>query len=303
MRKGEATNMNSIIYNIKEGFKGIFRNPTMSFVSIGSVSAALFVLSIIFSVVININNFTSIVEGQFDNVQVYLKEDMTSHHIFDLEKKLGKINGVENVEFESKQDALNKMKRRWGEDAYLLEGIDNPLDNSFIIEVSNIENTKKIANQVKKLNGIDEVKYYDDVVEKVINISNIVKISGLFIIAILALVSLFIISNTIKLALHGRRKEINIMKYVGATDWFIRWPFIIEGMVLGLIGALISLAITYFGYDYFYSKLDLPAYSIFSGYILPVTGIMSSLINISIVMGIGVGIIGSIISLRRYLNV
>ncbi|CAH2214966.1 permease-like cell division protein FtsX [Tepidibacter aestuarii] len=295
--------MNSIIYNIKEGFKGIFRNPTMSLVSIGSVSAALFVLSIIFSIVININNFTSMVEGQFDNVQVYLNEDMTSQHIFNLEKKLGQIDGVQNVEFESKQDALNKMKEKWGEDAYLLEGIDNPLDNSFIIEVSNIENTEQIANQVNKFDGIKEVKYYDDVVEKVIQLSNIVKISGLFIIAMLALISLFIISNTIKLALHGRRREINIMKYVGATDWFIRWPFIIEGMVLGLIGALISLAITYFGYDYFYAKLDLPAYSIFSGYILPVTGVMESLINISIVMGIGVGIIGSIISLRRYLNV
>lgn len=295
--------MNSIIYNIKEGFKGILRNPTMSIVSIGSVSAALFVLSIVFSVVININNFTTVVEGQFDNVQVYLKEDMTSQLIFDLEKKLNQIDGVENVEFESKQDALNKLKERWGKDAYLLEGINNPLDNSFIIEVSNIENTKYISNQVKQFDGIKEVKYYDDVVEKVIQISNVVKISGLFIIAILALVSLFIISNTIKLALHGRRKEINIMKYVGATDWFIRWPFIIEGTVLGLIGALISLGITYFGYDYFYSKLDLPEYSIFSGYVLPVIGVMDSLINISIVMGIGVGIIGSIISLRRYLNV
>ncbi|MEJ8555079.1 permease-like cell division protein FtsX [Tepidibacter sp. Z1-5] len=295
--------MNSIIYNIKEGFKGILRNPTMSIVSIWSVAAALFVLSIIFSVVININNFTTLVEGQFDNVQVYLKEDITSQRIFDLEKKLNQVNGIENVEFESKQDALNKMKERWGKDAYLLEGIDNPLDNSFIIEVSNIENTENIANQVKKFDGIQEVKYYDDVVEKVIQISNIVKISGLFIITILALVSLFIISNTIKLALHGRRREINIMKYVGATDWFIRWPFIIEGTILGLIGALISLTIIYFGYDYFYSKLDLPAYSIFSGYILPVTGVMNSLINISIVMGVGVGIMGSIISLRRYLNV
>lgn len=256
--------MNSVMYNIKEGFKGIFRNPTMSFVSIGSVAAALFVLSIIFSVVININNFTTMVEGQFDNVQVYLNEDMTSQLIFDLEKKLGQIEGVNNVEFESKQDALNKMKEKWGDDGYLLEGIDNPLDNAFIIEVSNIENTEYIANQVKKFDGIKEVKYYDDVVEKVIQLSNIVKISGLFIIAILALVSLFIISNTIKLALHGRRREINIMKYVEPTDWFIRWPFIIEGMVLGLIGALISLAVTYFGYDYFYSKLDLPAYSIFS---------------------------------------
>ncbi|SHK49863.1 permease-like cell division protein FtsX [Tepidibacter formicigenes] len=295
--------INSIIYNIKEGAKGILRNPTMAIASVGSVAASLFILGIIFSIVLNINNFTVLIKGQFDNVQVYLEEGLSSQDIFNLKKEIKKVDGVKDVTFESKEDALNKMKKRWGKESYLLEGLDNPLQNSYIIEVNELQDISKVAEKIKKYDGIEEVKYYKDVVEKLMKISNLVKTSGIFIIGLLVALSLFIISNTIKLALHSRKKEINIMKYIGATDWFIRGPFIVEGIILGSLGGILALSITYFGYNYFYNKLNMPSYSIFSGYVLPISSIINSLILIFMVMGVGIGIIGSVISLRRYLKV
>ncbi|SHH40069.1 permease-like cell division protein FtsX [Tepidibacter thalassicus] len=295
--------INSIMYNIKEGVKGVVRNPTMAVVSIGSVAASLFILGIIFSIVLNVNNFTMLIQNQFDKVQVYLEKDLSSQDIFNLKNQIEEIDGVKDVTFESKEDALNKMKKRWGKESYLLEGLDNPLQNSYIIEVEELEDIGKVAEKLKKFNGIEDVRYYRDVVKKLMKFSDLVKTSGIFIIVLLASLSLFIISNTIKLALHSRKKEINIMKYIGATDWFIRGPFIIEGIILGGLGALLALCVTYFGYDYFYNKFSVPSYSVFSIYILPISSIVDSLFLIFMVMGIGIGIIGSIISLRRYLKV
>ena len=295
--------INSIVYNIKEGLKGISRNRTMAAASISSVAASLFIVGIIFSIVLNINNFAILAQKQFDTVQVFLKDDMNAKEIYDLKTKIEKMDGVSKVALETKEDALNKLKSRWGKDAYLLEGIDNPLQNSFIVDLSNIENANTVVSALKDFDKIDDVKYYRDIVSKLIKISNLIKSFGIFMIVLLSILSLVIISNTIKLALHARRREINIMKYIGATDWFIRWPFVIEGMTLGLLGALMSITVVYFMYRYFYEKVSVPASSILSGYVLPVASVTNELFLMFIVMGVGVGIIGSLISLRKYLKV
>ncbi len=295
--------INSIIYNIREGMKGIIRNGTMAIASMGSVAASLFILGVIFSVVLNINNFAVLAQSQFDKVQVFLKDDLGPNEIFSIKEEIEKIDGVKEVKFESREDAMKNFKKRWGKDAYLLEGMDNPLQNSFIVEMDQLEDASGVVEKLKSYEQIEDIKYYKDVVTKLIKISNLIKSFGIFMIILLSSLSLFIISNTIKLALHARRKEITIMKYIGATDWFIRGPFIIEGIVLGALGAIISLGITYLGYNYFYDKLDMPSYSILAGYVLPVSQIFHSLYLIFMVMGIGIGVLGSIISLRRYLSV
>ena len=304
MKKGEATIMiNSIMYNIKEGLKGIARNRTMAVASISSVAASLFIVGIIFSIVLNINNFATLAQKQFDTVQVFLKDDMNAKQIYDLRNEIQKIDGVAKVSLETKDDALKKLKVRWEKDAYLLEGIDNPLQNSFIVELSNIENANIVVDSLKNYDKIDEVKYYKDIIIKLVKISNLIKSFGIFMIILLSILSLVIISNTIKLALHARRREINIMKYIGATDWFIRWPFVIEGMILGFMGAVFSITVVYFMYKYFYEKVSMPSSSLLSGYVLPVANVTNELLLMFIVMGVGVGIIGSLISLRKYLKV
>lgn len=295
--------INSIMYNIKEGLKGVIRNGTMAIASIGSVAASLFILGVIFSIVLNINNFALLAQNQFDKVQVFLKDDLSSKDIFDLKKEIETIDAVTKVSIETKEDALKRLKDRWGRDSYLLEGIDNPLQNSLVVEIDHLENANSVVDSMKDNDKIDDIKYYKDIVQKLIKISNLIKSFGLFMIILLSILSLFIISNTIKLALHSRRREINIMKYIGATDWFIRWPFIIEGIVLGFLGSIISLVVTNFAYKYFYQKLSIPSNSIIAGYILPSSSVINSLFFIFIVMGVGIGIIGSIISLRRYLKV
>ena len=204
--------INSIVYNIKEGLKGIWRNRTMAVASISSVAASLFILGIIFSIVLNINNFAILAQNQFDKVQVFLKDDLTPKDIYKFKNDIEKINGVSKVTLETKNDALKKLKERWGKDSYLLEGIDNPLQNSFIIELDNLNDANKVVANLKNFDKIDDIKYYKDIVQKLITISNLIKSFGLFMIILLAILSLFIIANTIKLALHARRREINIMK-------------------------------------------------------------------------------------------
>ncbi|WP_331721865.1 permease-like cell division protein FtsX [Alkalithermobacter thermoalcaliphilus] len=295
--------MNSIIYTIKEGVKGALKNATMSIASITSVASSLFILGIILSIVLNINNITLLAQQQFDKIQLFLHENIDEKEIVNLREDIKKIEGIKDIEFESKEDALKKFKERWGEDAYLLEGIDNPLQNSFIITLENLESADNVVESLKDYEQIEDIKYYKDIVDKLLNISNLIRILGLFLIGLLSIVSLFMISNTIKIALHARKKEINIMKYVGATDWFIRGPFIIEGIMLGAVGAMLSFGIVYLSYDKMYEKLNEPAYSLFSDYILPISQISDTLIKIFLIMGVGIGVLGSMLSIRKHLKV
>lgn len=303
-RKGDHTAMiNSIIYNIQEAFKGVWRNRAMAAASIASVASSLFVLGLVLIIVLNINNFASVAERQFDRIQLFLNEDLTPIETTQLKKDLDSINGVKKVEFESKDVAMEKLRERWGKDAYLLEGIENPLQNSFVVQLADLEKADSVVSSIKKLQGISDIKYYKDVVEKITRISDMVRNGGMIVIGLLSTVSLFIIANTIKIALYSRRREISIMKYIGATNWFIRWPFIIEGMILGAFGSILALSITYLIYDILLKKLQTPAYAIIGNYLLGINQIFGNMMNIFILMGIGIGILGSIVSLRRYLKV
>ena len=156
------------------------------------------------------------------------------------------------MDFESKDMAMEKLKDRWEDDAYLLEGLENPLQNSMIIELTNISLAVEVVKQIQDDDYIDSISYYKDVIDKMLTISRIISTAGLAIILLLSIVSLFIIANTIKIALYARKREINIMKYIGATNWFIRWPFIIEGMTLGFLGAVIALGSVYVLYGFIF---------------------------------------------------
>lgn len=294
----------TVKYVLGQGLVGLWRNRTMSMASIGTVAATLIILGLVITLVLNISNLADLVQLQFDKIQVYLSDDLSIEEINNVGKQIEVINGVSGIIYESKEEALEKYKESWGEEGYLLEGLEkNTLPNSYIIQMDDLELADSIVEKLIPLKGIDEIKYYKEIVDQLLRIARFIRTIGLVIILILIFVAVFIISNTIKLTLNVRRQEIGIMKNVGATNWFIRWPFLLEGMLLGLIGAIISTAVVYYGYQYAFNAITGRFYLMFSAYMVSVNDMMNKTIYIFAVLGIGVGALGSIFSLRRYLRV
>lgn len=293
-----------VSYTLKETFRNLWRNRLMSLASITSVVATLIILGIIFILVLNINNISQGAKDQFTNIDVYLKDSTAIETIPDLKASIEKIQGVDAVEYKSKEKALEEYKEQWGEDGYLLEGfVENPLPNSFVITLTEIEFSKYVVTKLSDFDGIEEVRYDEDFVNKIITVSDYIKVIGLILIIILIAISTFIISNTIKLALNSRKTEISIMKYVGATSWFIRWPFILEGTILGLVGALLSTAIMFYAYRYTYNILTSDFYSLVAVYLVGVDKILNDSLVLFITIGSGIGALGSITSIRKHLDV
>lgn len=291
-------------YIFKQGFTGLWRNRGMTVASISSVAASLMILGLVITLVLNITNAASLAQMQFDEIQIYLQDDLSLEEIESVGKEIERIEGISYITYETKERALEKMKEKWGEQGYLLETLEeNPLPNSYIIQVENLESADSVVSGLKSLQGIDEIKYYKELVDQLLNVAKFIRTVGLAIISILVLVAIFIISNTIKLALNARRQEIEIMKDVGATNWFIRWPFLLEGMLLGVIGAALSVGIVYFGYQYAFNLITSKFYVVFGSYMISVNIMLNKIIWMFGILGTGVGALGSIISLRRYLKV
>ena len=284
--------------------KNLWRNRLMSVASISSVAATLMILGIIFALIININAMAQSAKDQFDSIQAYLLDTLTAEEISALLESVEAIDGVQSVTYESKNDALERMKESWKDNAYLLEGLEaNPLPSSLIIYLEDIYYSSSVLEQIEALSGIEEVKSYQDIVEQLLSITEAIRKTGIVVIFVLIAISTFIIHNTIKLTVNSRYREINIMKYVGATNWFIRWPFLTEGTLLGLIGAGISAAFMKFAYDYVFNLMHSDFYVLVSAYVVPPETLMKDVIFLFVVIGAGIGALGSIWSMRKYLNV
>ncbi|EYE88845.1 cell division protein FtsX [Fervidicella metallireducens AeB] len=286
-------------YFFKESISNIIKNRVMSFASITTVAAALFVLGIFMLLVANVNKMVTSVEDKVE-IKAFLNDDVTTLKQNEIESEIKKIPAVKSIVFESKEDALEKFKNQLGENKDLANGLDlkNPLPASFIIKVDKVENVADTSNKIAKMEGIYKVKDGRDILDKVIRVINFIKASSLALIVILGAVGIFLISNTIRLTVYARKKEIGIMKYIGATDWFIRWPFLFEGMFLGLFGAIISILLLKFGYSYVV-KVVATDVVIFS--LIPAEYIINTLAWQFSIVGIVIGGLGSLISLRRFL--
>ncbi len=288
--------LRTIKYFFKESFTSLVRNRWMSLASIGAVASALIILGSFLLLSVNFDHILKDVESQVE-ITAYLEDSVEQARISQLKKDFAAISGIKEVEFISKEMALEEFKEQVGED--LLEGIENPLPNSFRIKVNDPHEVALVAEKIEKFSGVDEVKYGKGIVEKLFNIIYWVRMIGLAIMVVFAAVSIFIISNTIRLTVFARRREINIMKYIGATDWFVRWPFLIEGMVLGLIGSSLAVAILGIAYKYLYItvKLNIPMISL-----LPIEQFYNYAFGF---LGIGmlIGAFGSSFSIKKFLNV
>ena len=233
-------------YFVKEAFKSMRRNGLMTLASISTVALSLFMLGVFLCGVVNLNNMAASLETQVQ-LSVYLKDDLTTNQIMETGKAVKSQPHIKELKFVTKDQALQDFKSRLGDDQKQmidsLEGV-NPLPNSYIVTFENPQDVKLAAKELATVPGVESVHYGQDVVDELFKITQIIRIGGIVLIAFLAAATLFIISNTIRLTVFARRKEIAIMKYVGATNGFIRWPFVIEGMLLGCIGGLIAVACT-----------------------------------------------------------
>ncbi len=291
-------------YSIVSAIKNLWRNRMMSVASILSVSAALLILGLVFAIIVNVNSFVEGAQDQFEEITIFLQDDMDGEQKENLIANVKGIIGVSEVVYLSKEDALQNWREEWGDKAYLLDGLDsNPLPDSVIITLRNLDISENVVNVLKTLPGIESIKFYKDVIDKIISTSRFIRTVGLVIIVILLVIATAIITNTIKLAVNARRREINIMKYVGATNWFIRRPFIVEGTVLGVLGAVLASGIIYLTYSYMYEYFTSEFYVIIAAHFVPVKAVMSDVIVLFIVLGVGIGTLGSINAMNKHLNV
>ncbi len=291
----------TIEYYIREVFISLRRNNWMSVASIGTVAVSLFIFGMFLMMVMNMNKLAENMESQVQ-INVYLLDKVDREQARDIEKDLKEIEGVESVGFVTKDEAMERFKDRLGDQKTLLDALDetNPLPDSFEVTVTNPDLVKTAAEKMEKIDGVECAKYGQDVMEHLFEITRLLRIFGFTLMLVLAFATLFIISNTIRLTVFARRKEIAIMKYVGATDWFIRWPFVMEGMVLGLFGSIIAAMVLKTAYTAMAEKV----YDTLAFFpLIPEQPFLTYITIVVVISGMVVGAIGSAVSIKKFLKV
>ena len=294
-------NINTVEYFVREVIHSLRRNNWMSVASIGTVAVSLFIFGMFLMLVMNMNKMVDAMESQVQ-IKVYLEDDFSRDDARDLEVDLKKMQGVEKVTFVPKEEAMEKFKERLGDQKTLLDALDetNPLPDSFEVMVVQPEMVKTAAENIEKFEGVNSAKYGQDVMEHLFDITRLIRIFGFALMMVLALATLFIISNTIRLTVFARRKEIAIMKYVGATDWFIRWPFVLEGIVMGFLGSLIASVVLRLTYSGITAKI----YDTLAFFpLIPEEPFLNYVTMIVVIGGMIMGAIGSTVSIKRFLKV
>ena len=296
---------NILGYLIGEGFRNVFKNKKSSGASLAIICATMLIFGLFFVILENINNMVRELEEK-QGIQVFIKGDASEEQIQDLENQIKILNGVNTITFVSKEDALNSMREKLGNKQNLLAGWDedNPFRASYVITLTDLNLSSEIQDSVAKIDSVYSVESKDEVIEALVFIANIIRIISFSILGLLIVISMFIISNTIKLTVHARRKEISIMKYVGATDNFIRWPFIIEGVLIGILAAIISIVLIAAIYLFASGLVMKSSQLVINGLsLLSFDTMINLLILVYMVLGIGIGVLGSSLSIRKYLKV
>ncbi len=322
----------SLGYSISEGFSNIFKNKKSSAISIVTMICAMFLFGIFFAIGENINAVLEQVQRQ-QGMSVFIFDFTTTEQKNEMEKQIKALDGVNTVKYKTKEQALESFRESMKDYKDATEGMNaenNIFPASFEVTLTDLEKSEEIEEKIEEIGkklleeeAVDEeiaailgeyevteptivknIETSDQTIEALIKIAKAVRITIAIIFGILLIISVTIISNTIKLTVHARRKEISIMKYVGATNSFIRWPFMVEGIIIGIIAAFITLLIVGFGYDFVVQEIQssvvLQKMNIlllqFADLAKPITIVYAAL-------GIGVGMLGSSISMKKYLDV
>ena len=295
----------SIKYFFSEAFSGVIRNRLMSIASIGTVAACIFMIVISYCALTNVDYMLTQIEESI-GIAVFLEEDVNSDKVLEINDQLVNMDHVESVSYISPEDALQEMKESWDAEE-ILAGFDesnNPLTSSFEVSLDDIQYQSDVVSKIEQIEGVRKIRSSETETEFLVKISNFLRLFGSVLILALAAISVVIITNTVKLSVFTRRTEISIMKYVGATDWFIRWPFVIEGIITGLVGAAIPIIVAWPLYnkliDVIYAQIPMIRSIVTFKFGID---IFSVLLPVSLAFRALLGVLGSNIWLRKDLNV
>jgi cell division transport system permease protein len=303
---------NILTYHIGEGIRNLFKNKKSTIASLCIMMATMLMFGIFFIIGENINHIMETIEED-QGMQVFIIDEASSKEVQEVRDMISSIDGVASATIYTKQDALDEMKVRLKNNQDVLAGYDednNIFPDSVIVKLTDLQKSAEVQEKIRNIE-IDGKKYVDPdirssdkTINALINIANGIKIITGVLLVLLIAISIFIISNTIKLTVHARRKEISIMKYVGATNSFIRWPFIVEGIIIGIISALLTILIIYGGYTVVVTKI----LNVFNSInvtvsLLTFADMYKIILVVYMALGIGIGALGSSISMRKYLEV
>jgi cell division transport system permease protein len=304
-KAGMTMKFRSIRFYFEEAFKSIVRNRLMSVTSILTVASCILILIFSYCLALNVDFMLE----QFENsigISVYLNDEATAEQIEGLRENILAMPEVDEVVFISAEEALESLAEDVGNEgmksAY---ADDNPLPRSFTVTLTNVENQGAVLTALEGMTeqGIEEVVDAEEVIRLLSGVNQIIRAISVIIVLVLGVLSVIIIMNTIKLTVNNRRNDIGIMKYVGATDWFIKWPFIIEGIVIGVIGALVPMALASLGYGSIIAFMENMIHQIVSLELKQSYEVFPSLMPVMILLGIFIGALGSVLSMRKYLDV
>ncbi len=294
----------NIVYFIREALSSLSRNRLLSFATVSTVAICILILGIAVLMTLNAGNFINRLESDIEII-AFMDNELTESQIADIKDQIEKLGQVESIAFVSKEEALQNLQAKLQDD---IEGQEcdlgatlgeNPLPDTYEIKAKDPHDVPDIAAKIEKIDGIYKVNYGHGVVEKLFSVTRWIRIISIIFIILLGFGAIFLIATTIRLAIFARHKEIYLMKLIGATDWFIRWPFIIEGILLGTTGALLSILLLAIGYGSLINEI----HSIYFIPLVTSTGILLNLYSSLLMAGAVLGIVGTLISLNRFLDV
>lgn len=294
--------INTINYFIVDALKSIKRNRTISFAAMLTVLITFFIFGTFTLLALNFNKSIEDIASQVE-IRVYLNDDIKLVDQREVEIKLKEQQGVADVIYESKDEAFLNLQDSLSDNKGILEGYDltnNPLPSSFIVKLDDPSYADSVAKAVEQMSGVESIRNQKEQIEKISAFVNVVQIVGIGLFIVFIGVSVFLIMNTIKLTVYSRRREVGIMKFVGATDWFIRWPFVIEGVIIGSVGAVLSSILLYFAYNGIFNWI---VSSMFIINLVSPAFVITTMLGGFFIGGIVVGAIGSIAALRKFLIV
>ena len=292
--------------NIKEAFQGIARNKGMSLLSVISIMAVLVLFGVVVLLVLNMTGIVNETEKKVDKVVVYLNDDANEDSIRAIIKKAEGTGYVKDVSYTTKAQAWQEFSKNMEltNDAYFLEGMEeNPLPASVTLQLSNIKQAKTVANTLQGMPGVYQVDYLNELIGKIVQINDWVRILGVAVVAILLIIAIVLIHNTIKSTIANRSQEIQIMKYIGASDGYIRRPLLIEGMFFGVVAGALALVLVYLGYKGMFGLFDEKLNVLMGLRLIRPTDMLKDMAIMFLCIGVGFGLIGSSLSLKRFLDV
>lgn len=289
--------------HIKEGTRNLGRNGWMTFASISAVTVTLLLVGVFLILLLNINEIASQIEDDVE-IRVYLDRTSTTEQHSELRERIEKVSEVASVTFVPKEDGLDQLIDSLGDEGEVFASLENenPLPDAFVVKTTNPQDTAKVAQRIQHYDYIEKLEYGKGTVEKLFSVTETARNIGIFLIVGLLFTAMFLIANTIKLTIVSRGREIEIMKLVGATNGFIRWPFFIEGLLLGVLGSLIPIILLFFGYQIVYEAFSLNLATLFID-LIPVNSLIIKLSGLLISLGALIGVWGSLTSVRKFLRV